>query len=48
MDSHENANAETLRRAPWNRGKLIGQKPPLRRKHVWSVRTKLQMDGRMD
>ena len=47
MDSHENTHAETLRRAPWNRGKLIGPKPPLRPKHVWSVRTKLQMDGRM-
>lgn len=29
-------------RAPWNKGKLIGAKPPLRRKHVWSSRTKLQ------
>jgi integrase len=47
MDSHENTNAERLRRAPWNRGKLIGPKPPLRPKHVWSVRTKLQMDGRI-
>jgi hypothetical protein len=26
---------------PWNTGKLIGAKPPLRPKHVWSVRTKL-------
>jgi integrase len=47
MESHENANAEPLPRKPWNKGKLIGQKPPLRPKHVWSVRTKLQMDGRM-
>jgi hypothetical protein len=30
---------------PWNKGKLIGPKPPLRAKHVWSIRTKLQMDG---
>jgi hypothetical protein len=28
------------------KGKLIGQKPPLRPKHVWSIRTRLQMDGR--
>jgi hypothetical protein len=34
------------RREPWNKGKLIGQKPPLRAKHVWSIRTRLQMDGR--
>jgi integrase len=31
----------------WNKGKLIGQKPPLRPKHVWSIRTKLQMQGRV-
>ena len=34
------------RREPWNKGKLIGQKPPLRPKHVWSIRTRLQMEGR--
>ena len=32
---------------PWNRGKLIGSKPPLRIKNVWSIRTKLQVDGRL-
>jgi integrase len=47
MESHEDASAMTLRHEPWNKGKLVGQKPPLRPKHVWSVRTKLQMDGRM-
>ena len=31
---------------PWNKGKLIGAKPPLRPKHVWSIRTKLQVEGR--
>jgi hypothetical protein len=31
---------------PWNKGKLIGQKPPLRSKHVWSIRTKLQIEAR--
>jgi integrase len=36
----------TPRREPWNKGKLIGQKPPLRPKHVWSIRTRLQIDGR--
>jgi integrase len=33
-------------RAPWNKGKLIGAKPPLRSKHVWSIRTRLQVEGR--
>lgn len=31
---------------PWNRGKIVGAKPPLRPKHVWSIRTKLQVEGR--
>src|SRR6516165_3123959 len=31
---------------PWNKGKLIGPKPPLRPKHVWSIRSRLQVDGR--
>jgi integrase len=33
-------------RIPWNKGKLLGAKPPLRAKHVWSIRTKLQLEGR--
>jgi integrase len=28
---------------PWNKGKLIGQKPPLQLKEVWAIRTRLQM-----
>jgi integrase len=32
---------------PWNKGKVVGAKPPLRPKHVWSIRTKLQVEGRM-
>ena len=34
------AVATTLRR-PWNKGKLIGAKPPLQPKHVWAIRTHL-------
>ena len=33
-------------RTPWNKGKLIGAKPPLGPRHVWSIRTKLQMQGK--
>src|SRR5262245_6417575 len=33
-------------RTPWNKGKLIGAKPPLRPKHVWSIRTRLIVEGR--
>jgi hypothetical protein len=34
------------KRVPWNKGKLTGARPPLRPKHVWSIRTKLQIEGR--
>ena len=34
----------TANRIPWNKGKLTGAKPPLRPKHVWAIRTKLQID----
>ena len=34
-------------KVPWNKGKMIGAKPPLRIKNVWSIRTKLQVDGRL-
>src|ERR1700730_14174103 len=47
MLDRENSSATMSRRVPWNKGKLIGPKPPLRPKHVWSIRTKLQLEGRM-
>jgi integrase len=34
------------KRTPWNKRKLIGAKPPLWPKHVWSIRTKLHIEGR--
>jgi hypothetical protein len=40
-------NATTApKRVPWNKRKLTGAKPPLGPKHVWSIRTKLQIEGR--
>ena len=32
---------------PWNKGKYIGPKPPLQPKHVWAIRTRLQLAGRI-
>lgn len=29
---------------PWNKGKLIGQKAPLKLKEIWAIRIHLQMD----
>ena len=46
MQSNEPAVSNAPKRTPWNKGKLVGAKPPLRPKHVWSIRTKLQVEGR--
>lgn len=32
----------THTREPWNKGKLIGQKPPLKPKDIWAIRIQLQ------
>jgi hypothetical protein len=45
MQGRENTVVTKPRRMLWNKGKLIGAKPPLRPKHVWSIRTKLQEMG---
>jgi integrase len=34
------------RREPWNKGRLIGQKRPLKPKDVWTIRVRLQLEGR--
>jgi hypothetical protein len=34
------------RHEPWNQGKLLRAKLPLRASHVWSIRTKLQLEKR--
>ena len=33
-------------RRPWNKGKLIGQKAPLKVKDNWAIRVRLQIEGR--
>jgi integrase len=43
---HTSSIEKPARRSPWNKGKLVGAKPPLRPSHVWSIRTKLQMQNR--
>ncbi len=32
------------RKTPWNKGKLVGQKPPLKFKEIWGIRIRLQVD----
>jgi len=36
----------TGRVTPWNKGKLLGQKPPLKLKEIWAIRIRLQLDHR--
>lgn len=46
MLNDENFIRPLPERTPWNKGKLIGPKPPLRQRHVWAIRTKLQIEQR--
>ena len=32
-------------RQAWNKGKLVGQKPPLKPKEIWAIRSRLQMSN---
>jgi integrase len=36
----------TAAREPWNKGKLVGQKAPLRLKEIWAIRIRLQLAER--
>jgi integrase len=45
MHDPQDLSATPVRALAWNKGKLIGAKPPLRPKHVWAIRTKLQVEG---
>ncbi|WP_309644830.1 tyrosine-type recombinase/integrase [Phenylobacterium sp.] len=34
-------------RRPWNAGRIIGPKPPLKPKHVWAIRQQLKNEGKI-
>jgi integrase len=40
-------SSRTTGRLPWNRGRLIGQKPPLKLREVWAIRIRLQLADRL-
>jgi len=42
----DTATTITGRASPWNKGKLLGQKPPLKLKEIWAIRIRLQLDHR--
>jgi integrase len=39
-------NHTASRPAPWNKGKLVGQKAPLKLKHIWAIRVRLELADR--
>src|SRR5438105_10427876 len=43
MDAETKSNGRAI---PWNKGKLLGQKPPLKLKEIWAIRIRLQLDHR--
>jgi hypothetical protein len=47
MNDHVMFFMSPQKREPWNKGKFTGAKPPLWPKHVWSIRSKLQAEGRV-
>jgi integrase len=36
----------TVLRVPWNKGKLTGQKPPLKLREIWAIRIRLQLGAK--
>ena len=46
MDKSSYSEAGNHTTPPWNKDKLVGSKPPLRPKHVWAVRARLQLKVR--
>jgi integrase len=43
METHD--CSAVARRVPWNKGRLTGQKPPLKLREIWGIRTRLQMSS---
>jgi hypothetical protein len=39
--------SDSTPKVPWNKGKLLGVKPPLQTKQVWAIRTTLQVEHRL-
>ena len=44
MHNSENSANATV---PWNKGKLVGQKPPLKLREIWAIRIRLQLARRV-
>ena len=42
----EQLHSNAPHREPWNKGKLVGQKSPLKLKDIWAIRVRLQLSDR--
>ncbi|HVB56538.1 MAG TPA: tyrosine-type recombinase/integrase [Candidatus Acidoferrales bacterium] len=43
MELNQNTSTIGGNRIPWNKGRLVGQKPPLKLKEIWALRVRLQL-----
>jgi integrase len=43
MDNNLQGKGSSGSQVPWNKGKLTGQKPPLKREEIWAIRIRLQI-----
>jgi site-specific recombinase XerC len=41
------ASGTAFHHAPWNKGKIVGQKAPFKLKDIWALRVRLQLEGRV-
>jgi hypothetical protein len=41
----ESNSGSPLIPVPWNKGRLVGQKAPLKLKEIWAIRIRLQLAG---
>ena len=37
----------TPHQEPWNKGKLLGRKPPFKPSESWAIRTRLELDSQV-
>jgi hypothetical protein len=47
MAHHCNVDFSVAVKSPWNIGKLMGQKSPLKLKEIWAIRIRLQRAGQL-
>ena len=43
MNNYSIYEFDSIRRIPWNKGRLVGQKLPLKLREIWAIRVRLQI-----